>query len=198
VGKVLWLASAVLVPLVLSAPPLAANPAPATPPGDVDLAADPTGLYDEIADVPPAGLKPIYIVVACWWGSAREGTTGVRFSAPKPACYDAIWLSDTNVFPIVIGNSQTGVSVSFGACLSYPIHVMTMNFSAQGTTRPCCYYWVRPDPAASSGRIEGSDCDAEVVYLTGGATIINRLPGGCPVPVEETTWGRVKSLYATE
>ena len=76
-----------------------------------------------------------------------------------------------------------------------------MNFFTMGMTPPCCYYPVRPDPAASSGWVEVVDCNYQLTYGNGGIGIINGAPQcdcgyPCPVPVEETTWGEVKSLYS--
>jgi hypothetical protein len=177
--------------LMLSASPLMANPIGVTPWGDLDLFADATGGNELISDQVP-GLVPIYVVLV---SGPPGGATAVQFSAPKPACFPATWLSDTCPFPIILGNSQAGAAVAFGTCWTYPVHVLTMHYFGQGLSI-CCYYWVRPDPNVPSGKIEASDCNFNVVYVSGGATIINK--DRCVTPVEETTWGRVKSLYATE
>jgi hypothetical protein len=49
---------------------------------------------------------------------------------------------------------------------------------------------VVPDPESVYGEIEVVTCNFEVVKATGGELLVN-----CPVPVEQTTWGKVKSLY---
>jgi len=129
------------------------------------------------------------------------GATACRYSAPRPACFTATFLSDTNMFPVTVGNSQAGVSIGYGSCRFSPIHVQTMNFFTMGTTLPCCPYWVRPDPVAPSGHIEVVDCSYNLLYATGGVGLINAAPQctcgyPCPVPVEDTTWGRVKAAYS--
>lgn len=174
------------------ASPVAANLISVTPWGDVDLFADPEGLGEVIWDQTPGTLLRAYVLQV---NGPPGGSTGVCFSAPRPACFTATWLYDTNMFAVNIGNSQQGACVAYGTCESYPVHVMTINYFAQGTTPPCCYYWVRPDPNVPSGEIEGADCNFVTVYLTGGATIINRPEDGCPVATEPSTWGRVKALY---
>jgi hypothetical protein len=93
------------------------------------------------------------------------------------------------------------VSIGYGSCRVGSIHVQTMNFFAMGNTPPCCHYWVRPDPAAPSNQVEVVDCNNSLLYATGGLGFINPGPGctcgyPCPVPVEETTWGRVKAVYS--
>ena len=56
------------------------------------------------------------------------GATAVEFAAPIPGCMNgASWLADGNAFPVVLGNSQTGAAVAYGACLSGPIHIMTIS-----------------------------------------------------------------------
>jgi len=160
----------------------------------------------------PIGLNLYFIVHV-----NTAGAAACRFSAPKPQCSTAMWLSDTGQFPVTIGNSQTGVSVGYGVCRSSPIHVLTINFFTIGTTPPCCYYWTCPDPLADSGEIEVVDCNQNLLTTTGGAGIINSTVN-CPcnwcasmacveeiyrtssncfgVPVESATWGRVKDAYS--
>jgi hypothetical protein len=75
---------------------------------------------------------------------------------------------------------------------------MTIEYFIQGLTGPCCRYPVLPDPRLPSGKIEARDCVQNVMYPTGGRGIINpNATCQCtfPVPVEETTWGQIKSLY---
>ena len=69
-----------------------------------------------------------------------------------------LYLSDTAVFPVTIGSSQTGVAIGYGACLAAPIHILSINVFCQGLTPPCCYYSVLPDPQTLSGQIEVVDC----------------------------------------
>ncbi len=180
--------------------------------GSIGIFADPQGLNCDLADTPPAGLKMYYVVHVY-----TTGATAAQFSAPKPHCMTGTWLSDTNVFPVVVGNTQTGISVGYGACKVSPIHVLTMNFFAMGTTPSCCLYWACPDPYNPSHQIEVSDCSFFVRYATGGVGVINATPvcscswcaspecvealyrtsSNCwSVPVEEMTWGRIKTLYA--
>ena len=45
------------------------------------------------------------------------GVTASQWSAPAPSCFPSIWLSDTAMFPVTIGSSQTGVAIGYGACL---------------------------------------------------------------------------------
>ena len=148
-------------------------------------------LWDNVA-----GLCAYYIVHKSIPGSI-PGATASQFSAPAPACLLAMWLSDTAIFPVTIGNSQAGVAIGYGGCLPLPLHVLTMNFFCQGITAPCCLYRVQPDPVIPSGQIEVSDCNFVIQFGTGLCAIVNP-DASCPcwaTPVEETTWGKVKAIY---
>jgi len=162
------------------------------PGGTVALFADPYGADCNLWDVVPA-LVNVY-VVHIWHG----GATTVQFSAPNPPCSQMTYLSDTQVMPMTLGNSQTGVSIGYGGCRPAPTHVLTINYFSMALTGPCCRYPVLPDPTVASGQIEVSDCMYILNYATGGRAIINSdqtCPCNYPVPVEETTWGQIKALY---
>jgi hypothetical protein len=140
-----------------------------------------------------AGLLPIYIVHV-----NTPGATASQFYAPTPACMvGATFLSDSPSFPVAIGGSQTGIAIAYGACLSAPIHVLTIQYFAAGLTSPCCYFDVLPDPAVPSGQIEVVDCVETIVFATGQSGLINT-DGTCEcgVPTQDTTWGKMKSLYS--
>ncbi len=132
------------------------------------------------------------------------GATGSRFAAPQSACMALTWLSDTHVFPGTTGNSQTGISIDYGQCRTGTFQVLTINYLAEGFIADCCYYYVLPDPSASSGRVEAVDCNNETVFNSGWAGVINHTAEcGCnlvepwcyPVAVESSTWGKIKALY---
>ncbi len=155
----------------------------------------------DIEDNAP-GLLEVFVV---YTGLAANGIT---FAAPMPACADQwVYLQDSHVFGTTTGDSQTGVSVDFGTCLSGPVHVLTIQYFAIGTTPPCCVYPVLP---VSGSEVEAVACDGSAVTVTRLCNYINQDPNcGCVVlgpifflcpavvvPVESTTWGRVKALYA--
>ena len=124
------------------------------------------------------------------------GVTACAYSAPKPSCFTGIYLSDSNIFPVTIGNSQTGVSIGYGSCRPGPIFVQMLMFYNSGTTPPCCLYPLLGLP--TSGNVEVVDCANNLI--TGyGVTSVIKATGSCAcgsVKVDESTWGRVKSLYS--
>ena len=161
--------------------------------GCIGLFRDTGGMDCNLLDMPGVTLYHLVHV-----SITMGGATGCQFSAPQPACCLALYLSDQQIFPITLGNSQTGVAIAYGACMLSPIHVLSMQYFTQGTTPPCCAYPVLPDPNLPSGQIEIVDCEFNVVYGVGGTGMINA-DASCPclaTPAEETTWGQLKSLYS--
>jgi hypothetical protein len=146
------------------------------------------------------------------------GASASQFWAPTPWCLGATYLSDTPVFPVTIGDSQTGVSLGYGECLSNRAHVLTLNFFTQATSHSCCCYFIYPHPQSTTGWVEVVDCNNDLQTANGSWGYINADwvtcgcwigkqtagegpagPYGCindPVPVEQATWGKVKSLYS--
>jgi hypothetical protein len=162
--------------------------------GEVGIYADAGGTNCFLPDNVP-GLCTYY-VVHVW----SPGATAVQYSAPQPACLLAVYLSDTAQFPVTIGNSQSGVAIGYGACLASPITTLFINYFCQALTPPCCEYPVLPDPAVPSGTIEAVDCANNLVTgLPGLSGQINGDNTNCPcdptIATEESTWGKVKSLY---
>jgi hypothetical protein len=169
------------------------NPPVNTFPGYISIRGNQFGDQCEIYDQSP-GLLTIYVV-----HTNTTGATASRWSAPMPSCMvGATFLTDQPVFGVNIGNSQTGISIGYAACLTGPIHILSMLFFGSGLSSSCCRYDVYPDPGAVSGQIEVVDCANNLLWTTGSPGFVNP-DQGCVcglVPVEQTTWGRVKSLYA--
>ncbi|MFQ5511348.1 MAG: hypothetical protein ACE5EO_05815 [Candidatus Krumholzibacteriia bacterium] len=162
--------------------------------GAIGTYADPGGIECNVTDNVP-GLMPVYVV-----HTIAPGATASQFAAPMPACMlGAVYLSDSQVFPVTIGNSQDGVAIGYGVCLASPIHVLTINYFGNGGTTTCCMYAVVPDPNAPSGRIEVVDCGGPLAFGTGLVHPVNADANcNCQPAVLETTWGRLKSLYGRD
>jgi hypothetical protein len=159
--------------------------------GSIGIFADVAGTNCNLPD-PGPGLAQYHIVHV-----NTTGSTACQFSAPKPACFTATYLSDTVPFPVTIGNSQTGYSTGYGTCRVGSIFIMTINYFTNGQTPPCCYYPVLPDPHAIPLAVRTVACDFEEWSVTGGTGIINSgSTCHCGVAAEESTWGQVKALYA--
>jgi len=160
--------------------------------GTVGLYSDPVGSDCHLPDL-TAGLNPYFAV-----HTNTAGATAVQFSAPMPGCYTAgLWLSDTPVYGVTLGNSQIGVAIGYGICVPGPNHVLTINIFGQGLGGTCCAWSVVPDPNVPSGQIEVVDCAAQLLFGAGFTSYVNgndTCP--CTVATEESTWGQVKSIYS--
>ncbi|UCH83869.1 MAG: BACON domain-containing protein, partial [Candidatus Latescibacterota bacterium] len=166
--------------------------------GIVGLYADPAGT-DCNFYYSGAGLVSVYVV-----HTYTDGATALQFSAPIPDCWtNAVFLSDTDVYPVTIGSSQTGKALGYGVCISPMVQATTINYFVQGPPQQtCCIYPVLPDPNVPSGQIEMVDCNNTIRYAVGGYAVLYP-DASCMcergnVKVEESTWGRVKALYAPE
>jgi hypothetical protein len=164
--------------------------------GGIGLNSDTQGIDCNLFDVAP-GLVTIYAVHEALPGSITAATAS-QFAATNPACLLATYLSDTAVFPVTIGNSQSGVAIGYGQCLALPLTVLWINYFAAGATPPCCEHTVTADPSAPSGQVEVVDCAGILLTAVGLCAIWNPDPT-CPceaTPVEETTWGHIKAVYS--
>ena len=159
----------------------------------IGLYADSQGTQCNIVDN-ATELLPIYVVHV-----SSAGSMGCELSAPKPACMlSAIFLNDTDPFGMFLGNTQTGVTIPYGTCKTGPVVATTMNFFGSGTSEPCCSYPVLGHPYYNPNGPRVVDCANQIHSAQGLMATINgnaACPCGYPVPVEETSWGRVKALY---
>ena len=166
--------------------------------GNIGVFSDVNGTDCNLADTAP-GLLSFYAV-----NVNAVGSTACQFAAVLPSCWTgsgASWLSDTGVWPVTIGNSQGGVSVGYGQCLSGSIQALTINVFAQGGAPACCQVTVSADPNLPSGQIELVDCGGglEQVGSVGGTLTINSDGTcDCDVATQESTWGTLKAIYSTE
>ncbi|MEE9270166.1 MAG: hypothetical protein V3V49_07885 [Candidatus Krumholzibacteria bacterium] len=161
--------------------------------GIIGVYGDPSGTNCNLIDRSP-GLLSVYVV-----HQSTPGATASQFSAPIPSCWaGATYLSDTNIFPVTVGNSQTGITIAYGACVTPPIHVLTINYAVTGIGTPCCQYDVLPDPSAPSGQIVAVDClfiDLPGFGFPGMVNATTACWCGGALSVEETTWGHIKAIY---
>jgi hypothetical protein len=163
--------------------------------GDIGVFADTGGAGCNIVDATP-GLLELYVV-----HMNTGGATASQFAAPLPSCMTGVsWLSDLFAYPVTTGNSQTSIAIAYGTCLASPIHVLTIQCFASGLSETCCMYPVVPAVEAPSGQIEVVDCSFTLVYGNGLISSVNA-DATCmcgAVRVEESTWGKIKAIYAPE
>jgi hypothetical protein len=166
--------------------------------GRIGLFADQAGTNCAIVDAAP-GLLPVYVVHIM-----TGGATACQYAAPKPPCFTATYLADTNVFGVTVGNSQTGVSIGYGLCKNAPILLQTISFLAAGTSSTCCIYPVACDPlsttgACALGKLDVVDCSENFVLAAGQSGVVNStVDCTCTmiVPERDSSWGQIKALYS--
>ncbi len=142
--------------------------------GRIGVFSDTQGTNCNITQSAPFTLFQVYLVHI-----EATGVTASQFIAPKPPCLNAIWLNDSDVFPVVVGTTQTSKSIGYGSCKSGNFLICTMNFLSQGASPNCCAYDVLPDPLLPSGQYEFSDCDF-VVHNGGGKAGVVNANADCP------------------
>ncbi|UCH83319.1 MAG: hypothetical protein JSW50_12775 [Candidatus Latescibacterota bacterium] len=158
--------------------------------GSIGLFADPGATVCDVIDMPGI-LIPIY-VVHLW----SPGATAAQYKVAPFNGAAMLWLSDTTIYPVNIGNSQTGIATGFGVCVPSPNHILTINYFGQGLSASCSHYQVVPDPLAVPSGILVVDCADNILIATGGDVVVNPTSTCyCDVPVEKSTWGKIKELY---
>lgn len=165
--------------------------------GQVGVFSDATGTDCNLPA--PGGNALVFLAVV---HINHGGATAVQFSAPLPACSAGflVYLADQALFPVTVGNSQTGVAIGYGACLAAPVNVMNiqvLSTIAGGSATPCCLYPTLPDPNLPSGEVEVVDCQNNLIFGKGYIGVLNgNSTCTCAqVPTSENTWGGVKALY---
>ena len=136
------------------------------------------------------GIVTAYVVVK----PGDDGVRGVRFAAPIPSCFHATFLGDTAPDGVnAIGNSQTGISLSWQSCGTTPFHVLEIQFLNNGGTEACCAFPIIADPF--TGLLEAVACDFSTTPIAGETSRFNADPtcecGGTFPPPQLTYQGPI-------
>jgi len=163
--------------------------------GSIGVFADPAGTVCDLTDQVP-GLKTVYVVQIY-----SIGSTAAQFSLEEN--HSMMYLSETPTAPYIkigtcAGPSGYGCAIAYGGCYPSPNMILTVSYFAQALTPTCGWIKVVPDVTVSPPVLATTDCSSppHLFDVTGGMAYINN-DGSCPcnVPVEETSWGQIKSLY---
>jgi hypothetical protein len=119
-----------------------------------------------------------------------DGGVGIRFRVAPGVGFTGVWLGETTPF-FKVGNSQSDVSVAYGACLFGPQLILTVTYQLFGTSSPCSDVNVAPANGLPCVIITAFNC----VFVEECVSDLGAVHVNCSVPVEPTTWGRVKALY---
>ena len=162
--------------------------------GTIGIFMDVVGANACLEEPAGSGLFTVHVV-----HTNTIGATASQFSAPLPMCWTGVsWISDTPVYGVTLGNSQTGVAVGYGQCVPAPNHILSINVFAQGLLDVgCCAWSVVADPNVSSGKVEVVNCVSQLLPGNGMTSFVSATPCNCGIGVrtEHSTWGAIKALY---
>jgi hypothetical protein len=124
--------------------------------------------------------------------------SAVEYSIDYSGLSSLFYLADIPVAPLNIGSTATGVASSWNIPQNAFGPMIVMTVLAQWNCDDCAgelanqSIVVEPNPSALSGQVQAVRWPDNVVVVGLGMTSLV-CPG--PVPVAETTWGQIKSLY---
>lgn len=160
--------------------------------GYIGLYADPAGTVCNVSDRGGGEVK-VYVI--------HKATSGAAASQWKIASDDGFAMTYVGETwsTAAMGNTQSGVSASYGSCLASPVLLCTVTYMSHGASASCSSLQVVPDPASVSGTIEVVDCASHRLSGTGDRLVVNP-DGSCPCGhannVQETDWGRIKAMFS--
>jgi hypothetical protein len=136
----------------------------------------------------PSGIAFVYMV-----HTNSTGATASEFMLVRPAGWTL--LGGIPAFPLTIGTPEAGCAISYEACKLGNFLLYQNTYQTDGSSETCSntvYITAAPGKTA----VQIINCTEGREYSDGGAGVVNS-DGTCDcnVPVEETTWGKVKSLY---
>ena len=176
---------------VLTAMILVVAATPALAQEGLGLYADNAGLSCQISDLVDGAVKRVYVI-----HNNSVGASGSEFLVDASSTTLAIFASTVPSSMLSIGSAETGISIAYNECKVGSFLVLTVSYDAFGTTAPCSYIRMEPDPTAVPPVRVWADCISITHPFPGGVAIVN-VNGGCPcnVATQATTWGTIKALY---
>jgi hypothetical protein len=108
--------------------------------------------------------------------------------------FTGVWLSETSPF-LVMGTSPNGIRIAYGGCEDLPVLILEVSYTVFGTSEDCSNLTVIAHPEEDQRGPLIVDCNFDFIIASGGRLIINPTPQCPPVPVESSTWGKLKALY---
>ena len=151
---------------------------------------DQTGLNCNITMTFPA-LNEVWIV-----HKTSAGATGSQFkvTAPTSGTLTAAGGGVANANFLVIGEPYTDLSLAYTECLTGTFPVWKLSFFASAAVPDCQYISIIPAPDKVG--VLSVDCTFAELPSYGGQGIISATAAcNCDVATQESTWGKVKSLY---
>jgi hypothetical protein len=125
--------------------------------------------------------------------------TSSRFRIVHDPGFNGNYIGEWSPYAVE-GNIRDGILVNYGSCVSSRGLVATITYLFISQPGTCSYLQAVPDPDASSGTIEVTNCEGELYEALGLEMYANpaeMCPWWCVpgIAVEKSTWGRIKALY---
>ncbi|MHC4062697.1 MAG: Ig-like domain-containing domain [Planctomycetota bacterium] len=99
------------------------------------------------------------------------------FSVPIPECLTGFtYINELPSFAQFTGDSQSGITIEYGACISSTVHLLTVNWVGSGTAPECCYIIPAGHSQSASGKAEMTDCESQVHLANVSYAIVNETP----------------------
>jgi hypothetical protein len=158
----------------------------------------------DLLNVTP-GVRTVYVRLFF-----NIGSTAVRFRVVPGPNVTLSYLSETHMYPMTLGDSQSGISVCFGECLVGDAVVAAISYMSYGTGSNCGLLLLAPHPEAET--VEILDCDGapRAAWLLD-INVNHNTPCGCSplrivsgtphafgcaaLSLQASTWGAIKALY---
>jgi hypothetical protein len=147
------------------------------------------GIYDNV----PGQIYNIYV-----FHMYATEVADAEFRVEQQAGANLAWLGDTGTLYPTMGTAPEGIMVLYWPfCLSSPLHILTITYQGTVSSADCSYLHVLGIMEGVPPLAAGCDPYYPMTYEAGGGSLVINPTDDCPcdVPVEETTWGRIKSLY---
>ncbi len=174
--------------------------------GSIMLSSDP-GATDCLLVDGATGLQYVYVT-----HGYSPGTTASQFRINTGGGFDCTQIGFQSAF-LMLGDPRAGIAIAYGACLQSPITILQIMYFCTGTSDTCSWLTVCPDLNTITGTIEVVDCGQNKLVGSGGNLWVNSDGYSCgcwvsssdasptsincsaPVPVRDSTWGSIKSMY---
>jgi hypothetical protein len=130
------------------------------------------------------------------------GMTAIEFKLDLTGFLWSQYLGDLSPFALKIGNFADGISIAYQTCLAGTIYLGKTVYDSRGLTPTCHRIYITKNPnsgAPGATTPMGAGCNGVGwVQIAGSYGTFND-DGSCPCPSstapEETSWGKIKSLY---
>jgi hypothetical protein len=160
----------------------------------ISLYADAASTECTLADI-ESRLAEVFVVHHV--GALAGNSVVIRFQLSASTGFTGSWVQDAvSAGMFAIGTSPDGVQIHYQACRTGDVAILRVTYQLSGTSSPCSFLPVEPYPG--DDLIEPMDCSFTSHSPVGGNLFVNpneSCPCEEPVPVQATTWGRVKALY---